>query len=85
MNHVAFPEVNITEEVRMLNFLTNHITITHKPRLVRGENRSHISNNQNNTKSTNAVLFAKEANPKNNHAIITYFNILCQYTKRVLS
>jgi hypothetical protein len=75
MNHVAFPVVNITEDVKTLNFLTNPITITHSPKLVKGENRSHTSNNQNNTKSTKAVIFARAANPKNSHAINTYFNI----------
>ena len=73
INHVAFVFVSMTEDVSILNFLTSHITITHNPRLVNGENRNHTSNSQNNTKSTNAVIFAKVANPKNNHAIRTYF------------
>ena len=73
MNQVAFESVKITDDVKTLNFLTNHIVITHNPRLVNGENRNHISNNQNNTKSTNAVILANAANPKNNHVIIIYF------------
>ena len=75
MNRVAFASVSITEEVKMLNFLTSHITITHRPRLVKGENRNHTSNNPNSTKSTKAVIFANAANPKKSHAIRTYFNI----------
>jgi ABC-type dipeptide/oligopeptide/nickel transport system ATPase component len=74
ISHVAVSLVNITEDVRTLNFLTNHIAITHKPRLVKEENRSHISSNPNNTKSTNAVIFANAANQKKSHAIKTYFN-----------
>ena len=74
MNHVAFSSVNITEEVNTLNFLTNHITIIHNHKLVIEENRKPTNNNPNNTKSTNAVIFASAANQKNNHAIITYFN-----------
>ncbi|MBO7505352.1 hypothetical protein J6T66_04390, partial [bacterium] len=58
-----------------MNFLTSHIIITHRPRLVKGENRNHTSNNPNNAKSTNAVIFANAANPKNSHAITTYFSI----------
>ena len=75
INHIAFSSLNMDEEVKILNFLTNHITITHIPRLVNDENRSHTSNNQNNTKSTKAVIFARAANPKKSHAINTYFNI----------
>ena len=74
MNRVAVSSVNITEDVRILNFLTNHITITHNPRLVNEENRNHTSNSPNNTKSTNAVIFANVANPKKSPAIITYFS-----------
>ena len=75
MNHVAFSSVNITDDVKILNFLANHIVITHNQRLVIGENRNQTNNNQNKAKSINAVIFANAANPKNNHAIITYFNI----------
>jgi hypothetical protein len=75
MNHVAFSSVSITEDVNILNFLANHITITQSPRLVNHQNRNHTSNNPKSTKSTNAVIFANAANPKNNHAISTYFNI----------
>ena len=75
MNQVAFESVNITEDVRMLNFLTNHITIIHNHRLVNDENHNHTSNNPKSTKSTNAVIFANAANPKNNHAIIIYLRI----------
>ena len=74
MNHVAFESVRITEEVKTLNFLTSHITIIHSPRPVNEENRKHTSNKPNNTKSTNAVIFANAANQKNNHAIKTYLN-----------
>ena len=59
----------------MLNFLTNPITIIHNQRPVSEENRNHTSNNQNSTKSTNAVIFANAANPKNKPAIKIYFNI----------
>ena len=75
INHVAFSLVIITSDVNTLTFLTNHITIIHSHRLVKDENRNQTSNNPNKTKSTNAVIFANAANPKNNHAIITYFNI----------
>ena len=75
INRVAFSSVNITEEVKTLNFLTNHIAIIHSPKLVNDENHSHTSNSPNNTKSTNAVIFANAANPKNNQAIMIYFNI----------
>lgn len=74
INHVAFSSVSITEEVRILNFLTNHITIIHSPKLVNDQNRRHTSNSPKSTKSTNAVIFANAANPKNNQAIKTYFN-----------
>ena len=74
-NQVAFASVNITEEVKTLNFLTNHIAIIHNHRLVIGENRNHTSNKPNNTKSTNAVIFAKAAKLKNNQAIMIYFMI----------
>jgi hypothetical protein len=75
INHVAFSSVIITDEVKILNFLTNHIAIIHSHRLVSEENRTHTSNNQNNTKSTKAVIFARAANPKNSQAIMIYFNI----------
>ena len=75
INHVAFSSLSMDEEVRILNFLTNHITIIHIPTLVNDENRNQISNNPKSTKSTNAVIFANAANPKNNPAIKTYFNI----------
>jgi ABC-type microcin C transport system duplicated ATPase subunit YejF len=75
INHIAVSSVIITEDVKILNFLASHITIIHTHRLVKDENRNHISNNPNNAKSTNAVIFAKAAKPKNNQAIITYFNI----------
>ena len=65
--------VNITEDVKTLNFLTNHITVIHSHRLIIGENHNPINNNPNNTKSTNAVIFANAAKPKNNPAIIIYF------------
>jgi hypothetical protein len=74
ISHVAILPVNITEDVSILNFLTNHIAIIHKPRPVKGENRNDTSNNPNNTKSTNAVIFAKAANQKKSHAIKTYFS-----------
>ena len=74
-SHVAFSSVNITFAVSILNFLANHITIIHNPRLVNDENRNHTSNNPKSIKSTNAVIFANAANPKNNQAIKTYFNI----------
>ena len=74
INRVAFSSVNITEEVKTLNFLTNHIAIIHSPKLVNDENHSHTSSNPNNTKSTKAVIFANAANPKNSQAIKTYFN-----------
>ena len=67
-------KVKITDEVRTLNFLTSHITIIHSQRLVIEENRNHTSNNQKSTKSTNAVIFANAANPKNKPAIKTYIN-----------
>jgi len=44
-------------------------------KLVNHQNRNHTSNNPKSTKSTNAVIFASAANPKNSHAINTYFNI----------
>ena len=75
INHRAFSSVNITEDVNILNFLTSHITIIHNQRPVNEENRNHISNSPNKTKSTNAVILAKAANQKNNHAIITYLRI----------
>jgi hypothetical protein len=75
ISHVAFSSVNITEEVKTLNFLTNHITITQSHKLVKDQNRNHTSNSQKSTKSTNAVIFAKAAKPKNSHAINTYLNI----------
>jgi ABC-type methionine transport system ATPase subunit len=74
INHIAFSSVIITEEVNTLNFLANHITIIHNPRLVNHQNRNHTSNNPKSAKSTNAVIFANAANQKNNHAIITYFS-----------
>jgi len=74
INHEASESISITEEVKTLNFLTSHITIIHSPRPVNEENRKHTSNNQNKTKSTNAVIFANAANPKNSHAIKTYLN-----------
>ena len=74
INQVALESVNITEDVKMLNFLTSHITIIHKPRDVIGENHNQTNNNPNNAKSTNAVIFAKAENPNNNQAMITYFN-----------
>lgn len=75
INHVAFSSVIITEEVKILNFLANHITIiqSHKPD--NDENRNHTNNNPNKTRSMNAVIFANAANQKNNQAIITYFSI----------
>ena len=75
MNQVAFESVNITEDVKMLNFLTNHIASIHSHRLVNDENRKHTSNNPNNTRSTNAVIFARAANQKNNPAITIYLRI----------
>jgi hypothetical protein len=75
INQVAFVSVNITEEVRTLNFLTNHITVIHNHRLVIGENRNPTNNRPNNTKSTKAVIFASAANQKNNPAIIMYLSI----------
>ena len=75
INQLAFSSVSITEEVNTLNFLVNHITIIHNHRLVKQENRNHISNNPKSSKSTKAVIFANAANPKNNHAINIYLNI----------
>jgi hypothetical protein len=75
MNQVAFLSVSITEEVNILNFLANHITIIHSHKLVKHENRNHTSSSPKSTKSTNAVILANAANPKNNHAINTYLNI----------
>jgi len=57
----------------MLNFLTTHIVIIPIHRVVKEENQSQTSSNQNNTKSTKAVTFANVAKPKNNQVIIKYF------------
>ena len=75
INRVAISLVSMTEEVRILNFLANHIIIIHNHRLIIGENRNHINSKPNKAKSINAVTFASAANPKNNQAIITYFSI----------
>lgn len=75
INHIATLSVNITEEVKTPNFLTSHITSIPNHKLVNDENRNHTSNKPKSTKSTNAVIFANAAKPKNNHAIITYFSI----------
>ena len=70
INRVAFASVIITEDVKMLNFLDNHITVTPSHNVHIGENRSHTNNNQNSTRSTNAVIFAKAAKPKITHVMI---------------
>ena len=74
ISHVAVVSVNMTEEVKTLNFLTSHIIAIHSHRLVNGENRNHTSNNPNSVKSTNDVIFANAANPKNSQAIKRYLN-----------
>jgi hypothetical protein len=74
ISRVAFVSVSIKADVRILNFLTNHITITHNHKDTIGENRNQTSNSQNNAKSTNAVILAKAANQNINHAIIIYFS-----------
>ena len=84
MNQVALESVNMTEDVKILNFLTNHIVTIHSHRLVNDENRNHTSNNQNSTRSTNAVIFANAANQKNNQAIIIYLRISFLSVKNLL-
>ena len=74
ISRVAFVLVIITADVKMLNFLTNHITMKPSHRVHKGENRNHINNNPNNAKSTNAVIFARAAKPKIIHVIMRYFN-----------
>ena len=75
INHVAFSSVSITEDVNTLNFLANHITIIQRPKLVSHQNRNQTSSSPKSTKSTNAVIFANAANPKNIQAISTYLSI----------
>jgi hypothetical protein len=74
INQVAFVLVSITLEVRILNFLTSHITIIQRPKDIIGENHSQTNNNQNRARSTKAVIFAKAANQKRSHATIMYFS-----------
>jgi len=46
----------------------------HIQRLVIGENRNHINSNQNNVRSTKAVILASAANQNKSHAIIMYLS-----------
>jgi len=75
MNRVAYESPNMNEEVRILNFLTSHMAVIHTPKLVNGENHSHISNNPNSMKSIKAVILANVANQKNNHAMMIYLKV----------
>ena len=74
ISQVAFESLIITADVKTFSFLTSHITTIHAHRHTIGENHSHINNNPNKAKSTNAVIFAKAANQNIIHAMMTYFS-----------
>ena len=73
ISQVAFESLIITADVKTFSFLTSHITTIHAHRHTIGENHSHINNNPNKAKSTNAVIFAKAANQNITHAMTIYF------------
>ena len=71
---VALASDIIRNDVNMVNFLTNPITIIQSHKLVNDENRNQTSNKPNNAKSTKAVILANAENQKNNQVIKIYLN-----------